>query len=425
MSFIRTINFKGLSRLLCNPVSSLIRRNYVSVSNLQVDSDKKTLAVEFDGKERRVYHAVWLKHFCHCVKCRDPTNGQSQQSPGSLRDSYKLRSVVTEGDNIEVSWEDDEDADHKGTFPIKWLNENAYGEDVLKKLSREARPVPLKGKLPEFDYKELTRNPSKRLEWLLRIYEDGLSMLKNVPNESQYVIKVANFVHSNAASIYGDYFDIITHDSKEDVAYSQIPLSLHMDEPYYESPPGITLLHCLRFDDCVDGGRNVMVDGFAVAEKFRRDCPDEFDTLTRIPVIMGRVSTVLGRPVHMLYYRPHIVLGFNGEIVGINWTNIMQYGVCAPHDMMEPYYHARFRFNNFIEDFEIRHTIRLNPGDLLIFNNRRILHSRTTMQLNGGERHLQRANVNLDDFKSEVLAQCVVQGHPLPKARVGNQDYVC
>ena len=383
------------------------------------------MSIEFDEKERHVYHAVWLKHLCHCPKCRDPSSGQTQHSPEFLRGSYKLSGVAKEGDNVTVSWEDDEDADHRGTFPVEWLKENAYGEDVLKKLSNEARPIPLTGEVSEFDYKELVENTSKRLDWLLKIYEDGLTILKNVPIESKYVTKVANFVYSNSATIYGDHYDIITTNNTEDMAYTQTALTFHNDEPYYESPPGITMLHCLRFDDCVEGGDNMIVDGFAAAEEFRRDHPDEFHTLTKVPVIFGRISEALRRPVHMLYYRPHIVLGYDNQIVAINWTNSMQYGVCAHHDMVEPYYHARFKWYNFVKKFPIYHAIRLSPGDLLTLNNRRVLHNRTKIVLNGGARHIQGAMVNMDEFKSEVLAQCVLQRHPLPKSRVGNQDYVC
>ena len=324
-----------------------------------------------------------------------------------------------------VSWEDDEDADHRGTFPVEWLKENAYGEDVLKKLSNEARPIPLTGEVSEFDYKELTENTSKRLDWLLKIYEDGLTILKSVPIESKYVMKVANFVYSNQPSIYGEYFDVVSNSNNTDVAYAQMPLPLHMDQPYYESPPGLQLLHCLKNDQCVEGGFNEVVDVFVAAEEFRRDFTAEFNTLSKTPVIMGRVYKDLERPVHMLYFRPHFVLGYNDEIVGVHWTNSMQYGLRAAHNMVEPYYHARSKWANYIKNFKIRHTIHLTPGDLLIFNNRRVLHSRTDFSLNGGQRHLQGTYVNIDEFKSEVLAQCALQGRPMPKARVGNNDYVC
>ena len=395
-----------------------------------MSKDKKTVSVEFDGKERLVYHAVWLKHLCHCPKCRDPSSGQTQHPPELLRGSYKLSTVEKKGDSLRVSWEDDDDPNHKGTFPIDWLKANAYGEDVLKKLSREARPVPLIGKVSEFEYKSVIESESTRLDWLLKIYEDGLSLLKNVPLESGIVENMAEFIYAPSRSIFGRVNDILADPSEEagaDVAYQQGPLTLHTDEPYYESPPGLSLLHCLKFDECIEGGENVLIDHCAAAEEFRKDFPKDFEVLTKIPIAFGRISAnVEGRPVHMLYRRPHIILGYNGEIVSSRWSNTMHMGVCTgSHDMVEPYYHARWQWYNYLENFRIRHVVRLTPGDLIALNNGRVLHTRKDFSLNGGKRHLQYCTVNIDEFKSEVLARCTQQGRPLPKTRVGNRDYVC
>ena len=50
------------------------------------------------------------------------------------------------------------------------------------------------------------------------------------------------------------------------VAYSNVGLDLHCDLAYYESPPGLQLLHCLQFDDAIVGGETQLVDGYRAAE---------------------------------------------------------------------------------------------------------------------------------------------------------------
>jgi gamma-butyrobetaine dioxygenase len=400
-------------------------RNYAAISNLQLANDNKIVSVEFDGVGKHVYHAVWLKHLCHCLKCKDPSSEQTRLTPESIRGSYKLSSVVNNGESLQVTWEDDEDSDHKGTFPVDWLKDNAYGEDVLDKLSREARPVPLTGKVTEFNYKRLTESPPERLDWLLKVYEEGLSVLTNVPTEHQYVMKVADFIFSVQHSVYGKYFDVISSENPTNIAYTSQALSFHMDQPIYESPPGLQLLHCIKFDDCIEGGENVLVDQLVAAEEFRRDHPEEFDTLANVTVKMGRIHYKRDRPIHMFQHCRHFVLGHNDEIVAVNWSPLMQLGINMPYDMVEPYYHARALWANYLKNFHIRPTVLLRPGYLLIFNNRRILHSRAAFSLKGGERHLQGCYVNINEFKSEVLTQCALQGRALPKARLGNQDFVC
>lgn len=40
-----------------------------------------------------------------------------------------------------------------------------------------------------------------------------------------------------------------------------------MDLAYYESPPGVQLLHCISFEPDVVGGESFLVDGIAAADE--------------------------------------------------------------------------------------------------------------------------------------------------------------
>ena len=41
--------------------------------------------------------------------------------------------------------------------------------------------------------------------------------------------------------------EVVSKESPENIAFTGSPLPLHQDLVYYESPPGIHLLHCLRY----------------------------------------------------------------------------------------------------------------------------------------------------------------------------------
>lgn len=41
-------------------------------------------------------------------------------------------------------------------------------------------------------------------------------------------------------------FDVKTEKKLTNIAYSEVGLELHMDLMYYQSPPGLQLLHCLK-----------------------------------------------------------------------------------------------------------------------------------------------------------------------------------
>ena len=99
-----------------------------------------------------------------------------------------------------------------------------------------------------------------------------------------------------------------------DAAYSTDDLLWHMDQGVFESPPGIQLLHCLkyhtsiilvcflclscffsiqRFDDCVSGGETILVDLYGTAQKLRSEYPHHFKTLTEVPYSVQRIHETL------------------------------------------------------------------------------------------------------------------------------------
>src|SRR3546814_2770604 len=58
---------------------------------------------------------------------------------------------------------------------------------------------------------------------------------------------------------------------------------MHTDVPAEELAPGVQFLHCRA--NAVQGGDNLILDGAAAAEDFRRDYPEDFQLLaeTELP----------------------------------------------------------------------------------------------------------------------------------------------
>ena len=345
--------------------------------------------------------------------------------PEDLRGSYTLRDAQVDGDHLRVTWADDVDTTHVGHFPLNWLKQNAYGDDVLSKRAADARPKVLEsGKMSVFDYKDIVSSEEVRLDWMVKVYEDGCSLLRGVPCELGTVMKVANYIARVQHTCYGDMWDIVPSKEPTNVAFNESYLPLHADLIFYESAPGIQLLHCLKRDECVTGGASVLVDAMCAAEEFRRQYPAEFATLTKVAVTSVRMRYGWKSPVHYSYQRPIISLGYNDEIISVHWSTPGEGPLCAPHDHVEDYYQARAKWALFLKNFPIRQTLTLLPGDLVTCNNHRMLHSRNGFRPNGGERHLQGCYINIDDFKSTVIAQCNQQGRQLSHCRQGNGDFV-
>jgi hypothetical protein len=195
------------------------------------------------------------------------------------------------------------------------------------------------------------------------IYGASAKALENAP--AHYFCVVLTTPH------IGTVFDVISTENPINIAYSNIALDLHQDLPYYESPPGVQLLHCLKFGATVSGapsfiriprlrflstaqpaphspavsprhpllipgphagagGETFLADAFAVARRLRDFDPALLHALARQPVTFSKVHFERQYPASLQYRRPVIVLNQDRavpgtpasqpEIVSVNWS---------------------------------------------------------------------------------------------------------
>ena len=77
-----------------------------------------------------------------------------------------------------------------------------------------------------------------------------------------------------------------------------------------------------------------------------------------------------------------------------------------PLEQTEAFYAAMKAFHQTVNHVDLVYETRLSPGDLVVFNNRRVLHGRNGFDPATGERHLRGSYVDLDAFRDRwrVLA---------------------
>ena len=248
-----------------------------------------------DGDHVGRFHAIWLRHNCYCHACRQRFSGQKLICPAQLAPSYTVQWATVDPDDglVYVGWNEE---DHRSEFPVSFLRHNVHTlaerNRVTSTLSGDV------GRLPSVDFNEILL-PEGRLRWLQMIAEVGVVLLRCVPTDAAMVHLVAELVGPIKRTIYGETWDVLADPEPINVAYSTAKLDFHMDLQYYESPPGIQFMHCIRFDDCVIGGESVFVDAWHVAETLKATYPDYFDTLTRVPATFQKIEFDGQDPIYM------------------------------------------------------------------------------------------------------------------------------
>src|SRR6218665_930330 len=270
--------------------------------SVNVSPEKKYLVLREVNCEPANFHAVWLRHNCQCVECKQPYSGQKTIDVSRLRPSYSISSIRLEPDDVaRVEWNEE---DHASVYPLVFLKRNKYSSGELNRMRSSTEPIMCKH-VPKVEYKDVLGDEGL-LKWMHLINEYGICLIQNVPVSNGMVRTVAEHIWPVQQTIYGHTFDVKSELQPINIAYSDAKLDFHMDLAYYESPPGIQFLHCLKFNDCVEDGQSTFIDAWHAAKMLQLQYHNDFDVLTQVSATFQKIHADRDRPVHMKYQRPHI-----------------------------------------------------------------------------------------------------------------------
>jgi gamma-butyrobetaine dioxygenase len=359
------------------------------MSQVQITA-KDELTIELPDGQRFAIHPIWLRERCRDAATIDLQSEQRWHDPSDLDPQLRVQSVrQVEPGRFRVAFSDGHEAD--------FLERDILEEAALAPGDPDC-PAPqlwdarLRSP-PRFTW---TQNPgdAQRLQWLQRFLELGFIILCGVPREPGTVLKVAASFGFTRETNFGALFDVRSKSAANDLAYTSIPLDPHTDNPYRTPVPGVQLLHCLVNE--TSGGMSTLVDGFAAASALRRQDPDAFALLTKSSVRFRFRDA----ETEMVASSPLLEIDPAGPLRAINFSPRLDYVPLQPPAELHRFYDARRALDRLLRspDFEIR--FLLNAGDLVMMDNRRLLHGRTGFDPSEGLRHLQGCYIDIDAPRS-------------------------
>lgn len=355
--------------------------------------DRTRLEIRWGDGHVSTFPSVWLLHACDCPAC-----GRSETGVRPRRLTEQLARRVIAGAEasdtvLSISW----GADHVSTFSTAWLR--AHCLSAAERQRRSPTPVPwgaeLAQKLPYMNYQEVAGDPDAHLRFLETLRDVGLVLLRNVPKERSRTEEIAGLVGKLRLTNYG-IFELEAKPNPEIAGDTAVALDLHTDEPYRIEPPAITFFHVLHQSDA--GGDSTMADGLWLAARLRERDPRAFEILATTPARHNR-TLAEGRAFDM--QAPIISRDATGRVTGIRLNDRGMAPVdCAP-EQVEPFYDALRTLLSMIYDGEGKVTVKLRSGEMMVFNNQRLLHGRTAFDP-GSRRHVRSCHVDLDEFHSRL-----------------------
>lgn len=335
----------------------------------------------------------WLRSQCTCERCR--TESGQRIGSGVDEDVRLVDLRRGRGGVVEIVFQDG----HCSAFEPEELVGLAnwrerplpFGFASRSALACERRPW-----CPDPD-------PATLYDWLAALADNRVLVLQGAPASLGVVGATATHIAPVMPTIYGHTWQVRVEDRPTNIAYTAHALPFHQDLCAYQAPPGIQLLHCVEFGADICGGETCFCDGLAAAERVRAEAPDDFDTLCRVWATFATVN----RDQHMVVRKPHLIADDHANVVAVNWAPPFE-GPFAGNPADEPSYRRAYRsFAAAVEKCP-RLVLRLQPGEIVVFNNRRTLHARQEYtQPSATRRVLEGCYLSEDDVANRY--QCLAR----------------
>ena len=352
--------------------------------------ETRAIALTWPDGSRGAYPFAWLRDSCACASCRHAGSGQRLLEPAAIPHDIHPAEAHLEGDGLLVAWAPDR---HFSTYAGAWLRVRA---DDRPPRRPELWDAAIARDLPLADYAAIAGDPRQLRRWLGRVDQLGFGVLSDVPMSDGEVARVAGLFAHVRTTNYGRVFDVRPVIEPANLAYTPLGLGPHTDNPYRDPVPTLQLLHCLS--SSARGGESTLVDGFRVVEHLRVEHPGDFALLAGHCVVFTYRDT----GAQLRATAPIIELDPHGEVRAIrfNARSLEPPAMTGPE--LADWYDAYLRLARLLEDERFQLQLRLEPGELFIVDNRRVLHGRAPYAASGGERHLQGCYADIDGLRSTL-----------------------
>lgn len=353
-----------------------------------------------------------LRDSCKCSMCVDPHSKQRNFRTSDIPDTIQPRYIEFTDDQLVVRWKDDipgYDADHMSKYDMDTLMRpvwgSTYGIDQSrirklwdKKYMEQSRTW--------ISYEDYMNNRDKFAVAMRDLSKTGLIFIKDIPDSREEVAKLANRMGPLRNTFYGPTWDVRKVPNAENVAYTNQFLGFHMDLMYMRDPPGYQLLHCL--ENSCQGGESMFADAFRAARIVWKTRQDYFWILSRFELSYeynheGAVyhnkwpvfETVPGKwrdrmpPLKTINYSPPFQGAMHSRQICRSFAHSMKFKEALRY------------FLSVLENEASVFQLKLDPGQCVIFENRRVVHARRHFDTNSGHRWLAGAYVDDDALISQ------------------------
>jgi gamma-butyrobetaine dioxygenase len=238
----------------------------------------------------------------------------------------------------------------------------------------------------KLNWDDLIKNSNSQSKFIELLHIQGLLKIINAPidPEKEVLKKILGPIFGGIReTVYGGLFDVKNVVNPNNAAYSSDPIQPHTDLPFYDHPPCIQTFHCIKQAEI--GGSNYFVDGFSIADQLKKMDKKLFQIMAREELLFFD----RGENWHLQSKHKTIQLNSNNgsySKIVFNERARDSWRFPASQENSALWYKGNYEFTKLVEDPKNHLICTLQPGEIIVLDNTRILHSREDFI---GTRHYQ------------------------------------
>lgn len=284
-------------------------------------------------------------------------------------------------------------------FDLDWVKAHRPGK--VRYDPADIAPVPWRAELgdhgvPRKDASTLMSSNDALAEWLEQTKRYGLSIVTGLSDDPEAGETVARRIGHLRETNFGVTFEVMSKPDPINLAYTSDALPLHTDLTNQDAPPGYQFLHCIANE--AQGGGSTFCDGAAVAEDLRTADPEAFEILSTVSVpfrFHDNETDIRSR-------KRVIELGAKGEVREVCFNAHLADILDLDPSTMTTFYRAYRKFMQMTRDPVYGIPFRLSGGEMVVFDNRRVMHGREAFDPSTGFRHLRGCYVDRGEWDSRL-----------------------
>lgn len=354
--------------------------------------ERGVIAYWADGSQNELPH-IWLRD-----------NDPNELHPQTHERTFDLTSVelgiqpegVTLNEtNIDIIWPGSQ-AISRYSFEWIWAHRPGRLRDDAARTVQQSWKQASVSELPRFDAGKCYASSEYFKSALKSLKTTGIVLIQNLDDDLSAGERFGDLIGFKRETNYGVMFEVKSKPDPNNLAYTSLALPLHTDLANQEFVPGNQFLHCYRNE--ATGGGSIFADAMAVIEDFKRDHRQHYDLLCELPVPWHFID----HESDIRYHRPVIGLDVNGEFKGLTFNAHLADVPDFEPNLMYDFYAAFRELMVSIRTAKYNIEYVLKNGEMVIFDNQRILHGRASFDPSSGSRHLRGYYIEHNEIDNKI-----------------------